>query len=419
MEGDRTESGQSLANLRFLLITQDNGDNYQIGRHLASWGAHLTLCKSAARAFACLIDGIDSGNPVTAVIIDHLHPEIDPLQFAAMVKCEPELEKLNLVHIGPQGNRTLGNTLRKAGYTLQLTTPIDKSLLFNLLLNKRPDFSDHDRVTPLIKHYGARNQQSLDVLLADGDAKAAESARLHLTNSGHRVFSVAGGEAAMEALDSHHFDLAMIDMNLPGIDGLEVLKLYHFARLDQPWIPTVVMADSIDTRTLRKCDSANANLCISKPLSSQKLLNAIDQVIKEMGSYDAASDPFPNANGHDTLIDAVQLNNLKALATRRDFLENLISQFETESRQLLEAMEHAARENQPAQLLSLSHKMKDTAGNMGAIHLYRLVCRITHLGDTPSSSQLSYLLTDVKTSLLKTVDALHNHLISINSSHSK
>lgn len=409
---------QSLADTRVLFVTRDTTDRYSIKRYLESWGIALTSCSNSVQAFATLVNQVNSGKPIQTVIVDQRHLDMDPKQFAVSLRSEQTLQALYLIYLGPTALISQKEQLLNAGYSKLLATPPDKTLLFNALHNPGSLPNEKSAVTQLLEHYTAtNNQHPLDILLADSNPNSQHRIRHLLQQAGHQVFLVQDGAEALDALDSHHFDLAIMEAKMQRVTGLEAFKLYRFTRLDQSWIPFIIMSNTMDTETLKACEEAGVDVCISKPADSQKLLNAINTAM-EGRSTDTGSYNEYGVIADGVLIDIHQLENLESLGPSSDFLRKLVSQFSDESHNLLNDMQSAVNSCRCRQFSDIGHTLKDSAGSLGALDLYRFAIRATQLQDEDFPLEASHLMADIRNSRKQTLHALHEYLSERNNSAS-
>ena len=113
------------------------------------------------------------------------------------------------------------------------------------------------------------------ILVAEDNATNQRVAQLILESGGHRVTIVNNGEEALEALESGAFDLALFDLSMPVLSGLEALKLYRFSTPNP--IPILILSANVTTDAIAECERSGAHEFIAKPLRASILLEAIDR----------------------------------------------------------------------------------------------------------------------------------------------
>src|SRR5207237_8215350 len=111
------------------------------------------------------------------------------------------------------------------------------------------------------------------ILVAQDKATNQRVAQRILESGGHSVTIVENGEAALDALERGGFDVALFDLSMPVVLGLEALKLYRFAAKNP--IPVLILSANVTTEVIAECQTAGASEFISKPLRASLLLDAI------------------------------------------------------------------------------------------------------------------------------------------------
>ena len=114
------------------------------------------------------------------------------------------------------------------------------------------------------------------VLIADDNLVNRRVLSKMLETAGHTVTTVVDGEVALDALENavEGFDLVLMDVNMPGMDGLEATKLYRFMELGKSRLPIVGLTADATPEMAQRCLDAGMDLCVTKPVSPEALLNS-------------------------------------------------------------------------------------------------------------------------------------------------
>jgi two-component system sensor histidine kinase RpfC len=428
---DKTEGGprpctiESLSRIRLLLLSGNKQGKHEISEHLNSWGVEFTQVGNSVRAFAKLIEAADADRPFQTVIVDQRGLDMEECQFALALRTEPLLQSLYLIHYG-SALPSRAEQLYTVGYSGMLAAPVDKTLLFKALHSARETALHRPNVVQLLDHYEAeKGQPPLDILIACDNISESRKLRRILDNAGHQSFLISDNRQILEALDNHHFDLAILDAEMPEISGMEAIKLYRFAHLNQPWIPFILLLDSPNSQIIRACEDAHIDHLIVKPVSTQRLLETIIragvQTEHNEGIFDYPAASVAARYHNDSLtLDTHQLEELKRLGKEHDFLLELIDQFDKESSALIQGLKQSVGRQELKSIQDYGHKLKDTAGNLGALNLYRLAVRLTRIKQLDSTHHLENLLADTENCRDATIVALIEYLSQgNNSAHGK
>lgn len=217
-----------------------------------------------------------------------------------------------------------------------------------------------------------RRARSLQILLADDNRVNQKVIRRILEAGGHEVSLAEDGEQVLDQLESRDFDLVAMDINMPGMDGVEATKLYRMASLGQRRIPIIgLTADATPSAALR-AKEAGMDACLTKPINGPLLLDKIDELT---GSEHRTEPSQVNATplsiadcDSGGLIDFGMLDNLRALGGD-DFLEEVISAFLMDGSMVLEKLQTIVDQADVPGFNEQVHALQSGAGNVGVLGL--------------------------------------------------
>src|SRR4029077_6383285 len=125
----------------------------------------------------------------------------------------------------------------------------------------------------------ARAARPLSILVAEGNRTNQKVIVKTLERVGHSATVVNDGGAALDALEENHFDLVLMDLNMPVMNGIEATKLYRFSSIGQPHVPIVALTADATTDAWARCKEAGMDGCVTKPIEPARLLDVIDSVL--------------------------------------------------------------------------------------------------------------------------------------------
>ena len=413
---------QALNGKKILLLSNDRDQQQTIKRHLDSWGATAELCSNVTRSFAALVTASEQTEPFHALIAVQGQFDMDPLQLAHCVRADPALQTLALIHIGATPEGALSDQLRAAGYYRLLDKPLDKTLLFEALhdIDDTP-LGEASRVVKLLDHYaGRKSRQPLSILLADVSTNDLRRNKRILQQAGHHVFVVDNGLRILDALESHSFDIAVVNMQLQELTGLEAFKLFRFTRTDRAWVPFIILLDQVSAVRANECEDAGINAVLMKPVVSSQLTETVEKVvqasvqdkIRKGSSFDTGA-KLTRAIVIDGLtLDGQRLKELDQLGKGENFLADLISNFGMDSAHTLDLMEQAINSSDLTRFQDLGHTLKDSAGSLGTLELFQLGVRATRLHATDFPDAAQRLLEQLRRCCRDSHKALRHYLAS-------
>jgi PAS domain S-box-containing protein len=341
-----------------VLIVDDNATNRHIARAYAeSWGmvAHDTASPAEA------LESIRRGDPFDVAILDMQMPELDGLALAREIRRHRSAERLPLILLTSLGRREHG--AEEAEFAARLTKPIRPSQLYDALLNvlgepaaaPPPEPAVHAERAPLTDGVG------LQVLVAEDNPVNQRLALLLLEKLGHRAEVVANGAEALAALEHERYDVILMDVQMPEMDGLEATRRIHERWAGaRPRIVAVTAGARSEDR--ERCLAAGMDDYLSKPIRPEELSAAL-----------AAVAPAS--------IDASALKRLVETLGDEAALGELIGTFLDEAPKLLSTLRIAVRENDADDLRRAAHTLRSNAATFGADTLAELCRRLEGMAE--------------------------------------
>jgi two-component system sensor histidine kinase RpfC len=248
----------------------------------------------------------------------------------------------------------------------------------------------------------ARERRSLRVLVAEDNPVNQKVTKRILEHADHAVVLVATGEEALDALEEANFDVFVVDVNMPGISGLDVVKLHRMAHLDEAPLPVIALSADATAETRQAAEEAGVDVYLTKPVEPRHLLKVIDDVAAGGGAFDKAksnaevlvsstASPDRSSNRRQVnqrsmhprsyaesspAINSAVIDSLSQFADG-DFVFETLQEFVANTLMLLERIEAAARACDAQAFRAGVHALGGTAGNVGAESIARF-CRELH-----------------------------------------
>lgn len=399
---------EKLVDTRVLMISSGTGNRSLAFGYLKIWEVELTMAENAAQAFALLVNAAHSGRPFHTALVDQEHLDMYPLQFIAAARSEPTLSDLSLVLIREKNDNKVTEEYLKAGYSYVLESPVEKRLLFNALhASTTAQHHDNEDVVWLNERYrrhaGIR-KSGLKILVAEDNLINQKVISKILESAGHRPVLVANGEQALDALARESFDLVILDMQMPVVSGLEVVKIHRFTGPKDSSVRFLILTANATTEAMNECHEAGADAYLTKPIEPAKLLNQIDRLVPKgagAANQDRVAVNIPETPSASTAAEHVlndaTLASLEIMGKRSSFIPELIHGFLHDTEGLLDNMEQAMREKRYEDFKDLAHAMKGSAGSVGAQSLYDICSGISGISNEMLGKQASALMHDLVT----------------------
>jgi two-component system sensor histidine kinase RpfC len=404
-----------------LFLTKQDQVARTMQQQLSVWGHVLHIANSCAKAIQLILNlsQRENGTQQVTLLVDTQGLEMDPIQLPALIHNEAELATLKLIGIlaGQQNNRT--QQLMDAGYSAVISKPIDKSELFSLITTQKELTDTISKVVNLAHFRQKSNYRNRKrILLADQRTADRERIASLLLAAGHRVKLVENGEMALDALEYQRFDVALINLHLPIMNGTQVIKLHRFTTPHPEWASFIVMTDQTTPATLKLCRDLQVKACLFKPVPTSALLEIIDSIPAISHPVSAMIEHFPN-NGasqqetqflHADLLDTRVLEALEQLDNNSGFVPDLISIFGRDSIAILQGMEEAAECQDAKRFIELSSILLDNAGQLGAFALYEMCMTLQQMSQRELNATLASKLARLREIIVRTNMAFQHYL---------
>jgi CheY-like chemotaxis protein len=291
--GAKTEM-PDLPNLRniHVLIVDDNATSREIlTTYFSSWGMRVAEISDGPSAIKMLLSAVDRGDPFQLVVLDFQMTVMDGEMLGKAIKSNPRLAGTRMGMLSSLGIRDNSEHWREIGFEFCLTKPVHqhdlKRVLAQALLEKG---KDGIVVAPPPPVEGEKRQapQKLQtifagnkarILLAEDNITNQQVALGSLKKLGLQADAVGDGAEAIKALESTPYDLVLMDVQMPVMDGLEATRQIRSASSSvlNPNIPIVALTAHAMPSDREKCLEAGMNDYLAKPVAPQALARVLDK----------------------------------------------------------------------------------------------------------------------------------------------
>ncbi|MDI1445450.1 response regulator [Polyangium sp. 6x1] len=371
-------AGPDLAG-KHVLIVDDSATNRRILAEQAhAFGLTPTLAASGAEALDLLRRHAehqppDEPFPFALALLDATMPGMSGFELGAALRQDPRLAELPFLLLTSSDLATQREAAR-LGATC-LSKPIKQSSLFDAILRAlsqsvvRP--SRAPRALAIDPSLGERHP--LRILLAEDNVVNQKVASLLLQRLGYRVDIAANGLEVLEAVTRKEYDVVLMDVQMPDMDGLEATRRLRAPGPYQGKPRVIAMTANAMQEDRRECLAAGMDDFVSKPIRIEELVAALTRSALELPRIPASSRiPFPR-DPDEPVLDEEAFERVRLVASLDE--ENpfaaLVSDFVHDSRRNVEEMGAALAEGDLRRLERLAHNLKGSAGMLGATRLSR------------------------------------------------
>lgn len=223
---------------------------------------------------------------------------------------------------------------------------------------------------PFLRHRA--RVRPLRTLVADDHAANRMVLQGVLQKAGHRVFVADDGEAALDALAASEFDLALVDLHMPGLSGVDLIRQLRVMEAGSPRrTPVVVLSADATPEAVQSCTTAGARAFLTKPFVVARLLDVIADIAAGTSTLPMVEDArtHPAIPPTSDILDPAVLDEFASLGMGAEFEAEFVGQCVADARVAVQRLRIAAGASDWEQLREQAHALKGIAGNMGLVQL--------------------------------------------------
>ena len=270
-----------------VLVVDDLQTNREVlCGYLKHWNCDYAEAAGGMEALAIMRRYVAEGRPFDLALLDHMMPEMDGEDLGRRIKSDPVLGKTHLVMLTSLGMKGDSAQMKKIGFAAYLTKPVKRSRILDCLLTVFTQAEAEPKKAPIpdiITRHSLSEAKKADVriLLAE-DNMINRKLALHLLDKfGYSADTAVNGKQAVEALEKFPYDLVLMDVQMPEMDGLEaagVIRDPASAVLDHA-VPIIALTAHAMKKDRDRCLDAGMDDILIKPIDPQRLLETLNRYL--------------------------------------------------------------------------------------------------------------------------------------------
>ena len=363
-----------LQRLRTLVVDDNTTSRENLLARFTAWGMRPEEAGNGPAALDMLRQAAAQGDPYRLVFVDASMPGMDGEAFGRAVDAEPAFQATRLVLMTSLKRHGNDRCYRQSGFSASLYKPVSHGELLaclNALTKKHgsaatvsperrpkiprpgiPDFSDR----------GCR------VLMVEDNVTNQQVAMGILANFGLETDIAGNGAEAVEILSRTAYDLVLMDIQMPVMDGLECTRLIRDPAspvLDHD-IPVIAMTAHVQASDRERCMKAGMNDYVSKPISLQELATALRTWLPagKEGPGGSSASATPPGSAERSIWDWRAF--MDRILEDEDLARDILGGFMTDAQNRLKILEQAVMDGELAVVTAHAHSIKGAAANLGA-----------------------------------------------------
>nr|WP_241094014.1 ATP-binding protein [Xanthomonas bonasiae] len=259
---------------------------------------------------------------------------------------------------------------------------------------------------PFLRHRA--RVRGMRILVADDHAANRMVLQRMLQKAGHRAICVDGAEAVLDALAESEFDAVIVDLHMPGMSGLDMLKQLRVMQAGGPRTPVVVLSADVTPESIQRCEQAGAHTFLAKPVVANRLLDTLTDIATD-GRLRGTNETTltRSATGStEGVLDSSVLDELAGLGMGDGFEREFISQCLNDAEGCLGGMQVAGEAEHWERLREHAHAIKGVASNLGLVKLASLGGELMQMAEWQMRGEWRSRLMALNASLTEGREAL-------------
>lgn len=375
-----------------------------LARNLRLYGPTPDVCASVDEALARLNRATATGAPYDIVFVALDAAGTKPDSLVVGIESSSLMQQLTTALVGDVGDRAARRQRELAGWSFVLPAPLPAAVFRNVMQFARAHAADTQEDS-----WAAPAARPLRILVAEDNPTNQLVIRSILEAAGHQAILASDGEIAVEALETGEFDMAIVDMHMPRLNGAEVIKMARWMLPPDRRLPIIVLTADATRAAIAECTAVGASAYVTKPVDPRRLLQEIAILSGSPVAHTAAAagDGAEAAPATDPpLLDESHLGELRALSANPNLFDLLVEAFHGDGVTELARLRTAAAQLALTEMRDAVHSLKGCAGSIGARRLYALCLAVEAWDDLVLVEKIHGMLPELAGMHADSCDAL-------------
>jgi len=373
--------GIELSGMRVLVVEDHETNRTVLENMLGAWGMDVTLAEDGQQALDILRGRTVFDTGYDLALVDMRMPRLDGLAFGRALRSDGSHPELKMILLSSVSSPDDVRSAQLAGFHRFVAKPVRKAELRQAILGVSAQRRD---CVPLVPRLAGH------VLVVEDNPVNQEVIGQMLRHLGLRVRVASGALQGLRALCEAHFDLVLMDIQMPGMDGVEALGWFRrggggrFDLATPSDAPVIAVTANALGGDQDRFLALGFDDYLSKPFRQSQLLAMLTKHLSAK-SQSPAGDTPPSGGaprgvpeGTPDVLDAGALERLRELDPKGEnqLLARVVKAFEGSAARLVPQLQDARRAGDPAGIRHVAHTLKSSSASIGAIKLSQLCAEI-------------------------------------------
>ncbi len=388
-------SSEPLRGLR-LLVVDDNATNLRVMMDLLrGWEARPQAALGGPQALEAMREAVRQGEPFALVLLDMHMPDMDGFQLAHEIHNDETLSASVLMMLNSSNLKGDAERARSEGIVATMTKPVSENELLRSIATHLRGRTEKRTAATTQEHHPKLRMTSLRVMLAEDNKVNQTLAIITLEQMGHVVRLAENGRQAIELYGQENFDLILMDLQMPDMDGFQAVAAIRESELgSNRRVPIIALTAHALKGDRERCIASGMTGYVSKPLDPDLLAKeialvtgaAMEEVAAPPAEAPVEEAPAPAA------IEIDRVGFLKRCANNWPLAQTLIEQFRDTRAQMEDELQKAMDAGDAAAMGRAAHAIKGVVSVFGAETVVARARRVEELakgGDLGEGQTLS------------------------------
>jgi len=400
-----------IEDLRVLVVDDNATNRFILKETLLSWRMKPTLVASGREALESMLTAHEANCPYGLVLLDCQMPGLDGFGVAQEIKRHPELRNASIMMLTSAEQSSDVARCEELGIAAHLVKPIGQSELFDTILRvlglsttAAETMSEPRKPEAEIER---DQERALDILVAEDNTINQKLALRLLEKHGHRVVVAGNGIEAITLWERMTFDLVLMDVQMPGMSGLEATATIRARELKtEQHIPIVAMTAHAMKGDRERCLVAGMDDYIPKPIRAQQLYEVVSRLTgpgkeTEPASVFQLADLTRTAEADEALVDLDTA--LERLGGDQQLLESVVRMFLEECPSMIANLRAAVLHRDAKSLELAGHTLRGLIANFGAATACELAFKLELMGKDGNLTESEAVATALEAELERVI----------------
>ncbi len=397
-----------VAGMRALVVDDNRTNRTILAKMLAGLRMRTESAGSGAEAVAMLKQGALAGDPFRLMLLDMQMPGMDGEHTAIVVKNTPEISGTSIVVLTSLGSRGYAARLKSIGCDGFLMKPVKQSMLIESLADvmSKEGLGMWSGPGPVVALRNAKERkfENIRILLVEDNPINQKTASAILRKAGFDVDVADNGLKALEVVDGGGYDIILMDIQMPEMDGYETTRQIRRREGGQRHSVIIAMTAHVMKGDRERCLQAGMDDYLAKPINPDEVFSIIGKWVGRGLTEEPASETASaSGDGIDALAQRESPVDLEDAMDRFDneraFFLEMLEQFLSLLPDQVKEIEAALSAGDADAVQKTAHNIKGSAGTLSARGLYSVVLGMEEGGRAGDLGQMPALLAKLKSEI--------------------